>query len=220
MQYILNEALLLHWSLYINLTHTDRRYNRERLQGMLYNLDLLCTCWTLHLRHCLPDHSYTRTVYCTGRLYHYMLWNLSYLPAQIVVQVDNPLFVGTACYSWVYRITTVSSVALRIKTLTLNNPIFLPPAYSTALIYFGREWGWWIICNYPTVLKEKNRNRNSTTCAICWLKSVQSANRRTIIIWFSCSRRFSSCITDFRQQIAQVVLFLFLFMFFCFKNVW
>jgi hypothetical protein len=43
--------------------------------------------------------------------------------------------------------------------LTLSNPIFLPPAYSPAFIYFGRERGWWISCNYPTVLKEKNINR-------------------------------------------------------------
>jgi hypothetical protein len=56
-------------------------------------------------------------------------------------------------------------------SLTLSHPIFLP-AYSPALIYFGRERGLWITCNYPTVLKEKNINRNSTTCAICWLKSV------------------------------------------------
>jgi hypothetical protein len=57
--------------------------------------------------------------------------------------------------------------------LTLSNPIFLPPAYSPALIYFGWERCWWIICNYPTVLKEKNSNRNrkSITCTICWLKS-------------------------------------------------
>jgi hypothetical protein len=41
--------------------------------------------------------------------------------------------------------------------LTLSNPIFLPPAYSPALIYFGREIGWWITCNYPTVLKEENK---------------------------------------------------------------
>jgi hypothetical protein len=54
--------------------------------------------------------------------------------------------------------------------LALSNPIFLPPAYSPALIYFGRERAWWITCNYPTVLKEKNRK--STTCAIRWLKSV------------------------------------------------
>jgi hypothetical protein len=40
--------------------------------------------------------------------------------------------------------------------LTLSNPIFLPTAYSSALICFGRERGWWITCNYPTVLKEKN----------------------------------------------------------------
>jgi hypothetical protein len=59
-------------------------------------------------------------------------------------------------------------------SLTLSNPIFLPPAYSPALIYFGRERGWRVTCNYPTVLKEINinRNRKSTTCAICWLKSV------------------------------------------------
>jgi hypothetical protein len=56
--------------------------------------------------------------------------------------------------------------------LTLSNPIFLPPAYSPALNYFGQERGWWITCNYPTVLKEKNINIKSTTCAICWLKSV------------------------------------------------
>jgi hypothetical protein len=59
-----------------------------------------------------------------------------------------------------------------ILFLTLSNPIFLPPAYSPALIYFGRERGWWITCNYPTTLKEKNRNRKRETCAICWPKSV------------------------------------------------
>jgi len=40
--------------------------------------------------------------------------------------------------------------------LTFSNPIFLPTAYSPTLIYFGWERGWWITCNYPTVLKEKN----------------------------------------------------------------
>jgi hypothetical protein len=43
--------------------------------------------------------------------------------------------------------------------LTLSNPIFLPTAYSPALIGFGRERGWWITCNYPTVLKEKNMEK-------------------------------------------------------------
>jgi hypothetical protein len=61
-------------------------------------------------------------------------------------------------------------------SLTLSNPIILPPAYSPALIYFRRERGWWIICNYLTVLKEKNRK--STTCAICWLKSVPHEEKR------------------------------------------
>jgi hypothetical protein len=46
-------------------------------------------------------------------------------------------------------------MAPKLKTLTLSNPIFLPPAYSPALIYFGRERGWWITCNFPTVFKEK-----------------------------------------------------------------
>jgi hypothetical protein len=63
-------------------------------------------------------------------------------------------------------------------SLTLSNPIFLPPAHFPALIYFGRERSWWITCNYPTVLKEKNRNRKSTTCAICWLKSVLHEGKR------------------------------------------
>jgi hypothetical protein len=42
------------------------------------------------------------------------------------------------------------------EDLTLSNPIFLPTAYSPAIICFGQERGWWITCNYPTVLKEKN----------------------------------------------------------------
>jgi hypothetical protein len=114
-------------------------------------------------------------------------------------------------------------------SLTLSNPIFLPPAYSAALIYFGRESGWWITCNYATVLKEKNINRKSTTCVICWLKSVlheekcrEQENHNVGIcptLLFSCSRLFSSCSTVFSQHIAQVVVFLFLFLFFCFKTV-
>jgi hypothetical protein len=63
-------------------------------------------------------------------------------------------------------------------SLTLSNPIFLPPTYSPALIYFGQERVWWVTCNYPTVLKDKNRNRKSTTCAICWLKSVLHEEKR------------------------------------------
>jgi hypothetical protein len=46
-----------------------------------------------------------------------------------------------------------------VKTLTLSNPIFLPTAYSPALICSGQERGWWITCNYFTVLKEKNREK-------------------------------------------------------------
>jgi hypothetical protein len=55
--------------------------------------------------------------------------------------------------------------------LTLSNPIFLPPAYSPALIYFGLERGWWITCLYymrkrvgqaPTA--ERENKRNEKTC--------------------------------------------------------
>jgi hypothetical protein len=72
-------------------------------------------------------------------------------------------------------------------SLTLSDPIFLPHAYSPALIYFGQERVWWITCNYPAVLKEKNRNRKSTTCAICWLKSSvlheeKEWNRKIIMV--------------------------------------
>jgi hypothetical protein len=105
--------------------------------------------------------------------------------------------------------------------LTLSNPIFLPPAYSPALIYFGWERGWWITCNYPTVLKEENRNMKSTACSVCWLKSVlheekhqEQENHNVGLhpkLWFSCSRCFSSCSMDFSQQIVQVVLFMFMF---------
>jgi hypothetical protein len=40
--------------------------------------------------------------------------------------------------------------------LTLSNPLFLSTTYSPALICFGRGSGWWITCTYPTVLIEKN----------------------------------------------------------------
>jgi hypothetical protein len=43
--------------------------------------------------------------------------------------------------------------------LTLSNQFFPPTAYSPALICFGREGGWWITCNYPAVLKEKNMEK-------------------------------------------------------------
>jgi hypothetical protein len=50
----------------------------------------------------------------------------------------------------------------------------LLPSYY--LFWTGK--GWWITCNYPTVLKEKNRNRKSTICAISWLKSVLHEEKR------------------------------------------
>jgi hypothetical protein len=56
-----------------------------------------------------------------------------------------------------YRILSITFTTQRklsshlTKILTLSNPVFLPTAYSPALICLGRERGWWITCNYPTV---------------------------------------------------------------------
>jgi hypothetical protein len=58
--------------------------------------------------------------------------------------------------------------------LTLSNPIFLPTAYSPALIYFGRERGWWITCNYPTVLKEKNIEKQKEYNLRCLLAKART----------------------------------------------
>jgi hypothetical protein len=55
--------------------------------------------------------------------------------------------------------TWYSAVGQPNVVLTLSNPIFLPTAYSPALICFERERGWWITCNYPTVLKEENTEK-------------------------------------------------------------
>jgi hypothetical protein len=50
--------------------------------------------------------------------------------------------------------------------LTLSNPIFLPPAYSPALIYeyFGWERGW-MTCNYPIALT--HCGSVTQICVIC-----------------------------------------------------
>jgi hypothetical protein len=61
-----------------------------------------------------------------------------------------------------------------ILYLTLFNPIFLPTAYSPALICFGRERGWWISCNYPTVLKEKNIEKQKEYNPRCLLAKVRT----------------------------------------------
>ena len=69
--------------------------------------------------------------------------------------------------------------------LTLSNPIFLPTAYSPALIYLHPS-------SLPFSYKHDHvntthnhfkthglpRNRKSTTCAICWPKSVLHEEKR------------------------------------------
>jgi hypothetical protein len=49
----------------------------------------------------------------------------------------------------------------------------LPSAY---LFWAGKRLVGY--CNYPIVLKEKNRNRKSTLRAICWLKSILHEEKR------------------------------------------
>jgi hypothetical protein len=62
---------------------------------------------------------------------------------------------------------------LHLVYLTLSNPIFLPTAYSQALIFLQVQ-----PCKYnaqsPVHINTHGlpRNRKSTTCAIRWLKSV------------------------------------------------
>jgi hypothetical protein len=58
--------------------------------------------------------------------------------------------------SFIRKYAIYSNELVQVIILTLSNPIFLPTTYSPALVCFGRERGWWITCNYPTVLKEKN----------------------------------------------------------------
>ena len=40
--------------------------------------------------------------------------------------------------------------------LTLSNPVFLPIAYSPALIHFGQEGGWWITSDYNHLFTSKH----------------------------------------------------------------
>ena len=49
--------------------------------------------------------------------------------------------------------------------LTLSNPIFLPTAYSPALIYCGRERGWQITCWLKSVLHEEKCRTGSCSGA-------------------------------------------------------
>jgi hypothetical protein len=66
--------------------------------------------------------------------------------------------------------------------LTLSNPVFLPPAHSPALIYFGWQRGWWI-----TVLKEKNVNMNSPDDFIIYFRLLKipfSLSPRSLFLEF------------------------------------
>jgi hypothetical protein len=88
---------------------------------------------------------------------------------RVIFKLQNPKFV------WRNRINQCRSLlcryyspfpSLHVKSsqlaewkygpLTLSNPIFLPTAYSPALICFEPKRGWWITCNYPRGLKGKN----------------------------------------------------------------
>jgi hypothetical protein len=70
-----------------------------------------------------------------------------------------------------------------MERLTLSNPISLPTAYSPALICFERERGWWITCNYPIVLKEKNMEKQKEYNLRCLLAKARTT-------WGQASDRF------------------------------
>jgi hypothetical protein len=169
-----------------------------------------------------PNH-----LYCTKALW-IVYWNWVYWcgDRRIIANCYRSQRIGTFVPSHTYLAVRDGCLLSYLNGIIMGCwpfpfELFLPPTYFPALIYFGRERGWRITFNYPTVLKEKNRNRNSTTCAICWLKSVLHEENHNVgripILWFSCFRHFSSCSAEFSQQIAHVVLFLFLF--FSFKIV-
>lgn len=60
-----DETLLLHWTPYMDLTHTDRPYNSQRLWDTVNKGPLSCTC--CHLRSCHSDHSYMHINSCICR---------------------------------------------------------------------------------------------------------------------------------------------------------
>jgi hypothetical protein len=72
------------------------------------------------------------------------------------IRVQNMTDSSKATFQHIQYIMVMWYFITVYRTLTLSNPIFLPTAYSPALICFGWERGWCITCNYPTVLKEKN----------------------------------------------------------------
>ena len=54
-----------------------------------------------------------------------------------------------------FEVAIITCASFMHITLTLSNPIFLPTACSPALIYCGRERGWWITCWLKSVLHEE-----------------------------------------------------------------
>jgi hypothetical protein len=60
-----------------------------------------------------------------------------------------------------------------LHLLTLSNPIFLPTTHSPALIFLQAQ-PYEYNAQSPVHINTHGlpRNRKSTTCAICWLKSV------------------------------------------------
>jgi hypothetical protein len=79
---------------------------------------------------------------------------------------------------------------------------------------------WLITCRLGALQPQCTQtyiNPLKTQCRLLFFNPFRSYVRPCLTLWFSCSRRFSSYSTDFSQQIAQVVFFLFTF--FSFKTV-
>jgi hypothetical protein len=100
---------------------------------------------------------------CNLKVSHIML---ELFNTQNIHFVQNSLV--NLCLSSTLTSTCLTISVHRLLLLTLSNPIFLPPAYSPALIYFGLERGWWITCPYymresvgqtPTAERENKHNK-------------------------------------------------------------
>jgi hypothetical protein len=122
--------------------------------------------WQISSRIWLPRNS--RDLLCASNLRHGT--DVFTSPSKEgMLRIFSPLKIwrlrpGFNPQTWVPKASTLpldhqtKVTVLKNTPWTLSNPIFLPTTYCPALICFGRERGWWITCNYPTVFKrEKHR---------------------------------------------------------------
>jgi hypothetical protein len=87
---------------------------------------------------------------------HLCFCNVTYFSGEISTVVSRTILSAIYCshyYNGVAVTLNYCNSSSVTNTLTLYNPIFLPPAYSPALIiYFGWERGWCITCNSSDIM--------------------------------------------------------------------